>query len=306
MQFKGKYKFLFNMYPCLIGVDSKLGTDNFKCVESAYHAYKNPNRYGEFIRLNGYDAKALSKLIKVREDWEDTKHLIMLDLLCRKFTQRHLSLMLKRTFNLELIEENNWGDFYWGVCNGQGENKLGKIIMGIRDTLPIYVNKTVCFTGSKPKDLRGYDRNLYINDKQLMKDYILNLYKEGYREFITGGSQGIEQLVLECLVDLKDSLSDIIVTVFLPYKVYGSQFNFGDYFSYNWLLSLIEKVDNISVTNFITDKSEVFHSIIHNNEAMVNCSDLLVTIYKNLDNITDRCTKYANSLNKPVNSILLK
>jgi len=27
---------------------------------------------------------------------------------------------------------NHWGDRYWGVCDGKGENNLGKIQMGIR------------------------------------------------------------------------------------------------------------------------------------------------------------------------------
>lgn len=32
-----------------------------------------------------------------------------------------------------IIEVNNWGDTYWGVCNGIGDNHLGKILMKIRD-----------------------------------------------------------------------------------------------------------------------------------------------------------------------------
>lgn len=32
------------------------------------------------------------------------------------------------------IEETNWwGDIYWGVCNGKGENNLGKILMNVRE-----------------------------------------------------------------------------------------------------------------------------------------------------------------------------
>jgi predicted NAD-dependent protein-ADP-ribosyltransferase YbiA (DUF1768 family) len=28
-----------------------------------------------------------------------------------------------------LVEGNSWGDVFWGVCNGIGENNLGKILM---------------------------------------------------------------------------------------------------------------------------------------------------------------------------------
>jgi predicted NAD-dependent protein-ADP-ribosyltransferase YbiA (DUF1768 family) len=34
-----------------------------------------------------------------------------------------------------LIEENTWGDTFWGICKGQGENHLGRLLMQIRDEL---------------------------------------------------------------------------------------------------------------------------------------------------------------------------
>lgn len=30
---------------------------------------------------------------------------------------------------------NTWGDKVWGVCNGEGENRLGKILMRIRSEI---------------------------------------------------------------------------------------------------------------------------------------------------------------------------
>jgi hypothetical protein len=36
------------------------------------------------------------------------------------------------TINDDLVEGNNWNDTYWGVCNGIGQNKLGKILMRVR------------------------------------------------------------------------------------------------------------------------------------------------------------------------------
>ena len=35
----------------------------------------------------------------------------------------------------ELVEGNTWGDKVWGVCDGVGENNLGKTLMRIRDAL---------------------------------------------------------------------------------------------------------------------------------------------------------------------------
>jgi predicted NAD-dependent protein-ADP-ribosyltransferase YbiA (DUF1768 family) len=35
----------------------------------------------------------------------------------------------------KIVEGNNWGDTFWGVCNGQGQNMLGKILMKQRESL---------------------------------------------------------------------------------------------------------------------------------------------------------------------------
>ena len=40
-----------------------------------------------------------------------------------------------KTDDVELIEGNEWSDTFWGVCRGQGENWLGKILMKTRDNL---------------------------------------------------------------------------------------------------------------------------------------------------------------------------
>lgn len=47
----------------------------------------------------------------------------------------HTNIRLK-LINLEdylIIEENNWGDKEWGVCNGVGKNLLGICLMNLRD-----------------------------------------------------------------------------------------------------------------------------------------------------------------------------
>ena len=34
-----------------------------------------------------------------------------------------------------LVEGNDWGDTYWGMCNGEGKNYLGKMLMSIREEI---------------------------------------------------------------------------------------------------------------------------------------------------------------------------
>ena len=56
-------------------------------------------------------------------------------LLLQKFFIPELREKLLATGNEELIEGNWWGDTYWGVCKGKGENNLGKSLMKIRTEL---------------------------------------------------------------------------------------------------------------------------------------------------------------------------
>ena len=60
---------------------------------------------------------------------------IMVDLNLQKYTDVKLGTMLLESEEAYLEETNHWGDVYWGVCNGIGENKLGKLLMDIRDDL---------------------------------------------------------------------------------------------------------------------------------------------------------------------------
>ena len=58
---------------------------------------------------------------------------VMEELLRIKFSDGKLSSMLIDTGDVELIEFNDWGDRFYGVCRGVGRNELGKILMKIRE-----------------------------------------------------------------------------------------------------------------------------------------------------------------------------
>lgn len=59
----------------------------------------------------------------------------MEDLLRQKFSKTPLRRLLLATGEAELIEGNTWGDTYWGVCHGVGQNHLGCLLMKIRGEL---------------------------------------------------------------------------------------------------------------------------------------------------------------------------
>jgi len=129
-QFEGEYRFLSNFYPCKINAFG-LSFDN---AEAAFQSQKCVSRAPEFEHLSASSAKRLGRSVALRKDWETKKDLIMAQCVFAKFAQHELLLkLLLNTNNAPLIEGNNWGDCYWGLCNGVGENKLGQILVATRE-----------------------------------------------------------------------------------------------------------------------------------------------------------------------------
>ena len=130
-KFTDKYQFLSNFYPCKIEYQGKL----YHSVEAAYQAQKCPEEADRFVNISAKEAKKLGKKVKLRQNWNKIKVGVMYDLLKLKFTDPDLKQQLLETKNKELVEDNWWHDTYWGVCNGVGQNILGKLLMRIRDEL---------------------------------------------------------------------------------------------------------------------------------------------------------------------------
>lgn len=81
-------------------------------------------------------AKKLGAQCKMRGDWEEIKVKIMFHAVLLKFLQhKELAYKLIATGDAHLEEGNNWGDKFWGVCEGEGQNMLGKILMAVRNIL---------------------------------------------------------------------------------------------------------------------------------------------------------------------------
>lgn len=111
----------------------------FDCVENAYQAAKSPDRnlQLEFSKMSPYDTKAYWEThTEIRTDWDDVKLSLMTDFVWQKFySNSNLAQMLIATQDAVLEEGNDWGDVFWGICEGKGENKLGKILMDLRSEL---------------------------------------------------------------------------------------------------------------------------------------------------------------------------
>lgn len=132
MRFRDDYAFLSNMYPCKVVVNIE-GTEHcFTCAEAAFQAYKCPERAREFESMDGRTAKAAGRRVPLREDWNEIRDDVMREVLVSKFSDPVLRAKLQAV-DYEICEDNTWNDTYWGRCNGRGQNKLGQLLMEIRD-----------------------------------------------------------------------------------------------------------------------------------------------------------------------------
>jgi ribA/ribD-fused uncharacterized protein len=133
--FSDKYRFLSNHYPCEV----RWGGHEFTSSEHAFMAAKCV--YVKDILLiqaapTPGEAKRLGRTITLRKNWDNIKLEAMYDVVFDKFSRnKDIQKLLLDTGCATLIEGNTWNDTYWGMCNGKGENHLGKILMRVRDRL---------------------------------------------------------------------------------------------------------------------------------------------------------------------------
>lgn len=136
-QFKGKYAFLSNFWPCDVEIENII----YPSAEHAYQAMKTSNRDIKLcIKMlsTAAVAKELGKELNLRQNWPLLKLYYMQIIVHNKFNQNmNLGAMLINTGNKKLVEGNYWNDFFWGVNlkTGDGQNQLGKILTKTRDRL---------------------------------------------------------------------------------------------------------------------------------------------------------------------------
>lgn len=144
-EFRDKYFFLSNFY------DSKIYYNGltFKNAESAFQAQKccTKEEKLQFVELSPTSAKRLGRRVNLRSDWEEVKEQIMYEVVLAKFSQNpDIKEKLLDTDDMYLEEGNTWNDRFWGVCKGTGKNKLGHILMKVREELrTVENNKNGCY-----------------------------------------------------------------------------------------------------------------------------------------------------------------
>jgi len=96
--------------------------------------------YEEEIRKAKSPMKAAelgrSRKVRLRSDWDRVKDNVMFEAVRAKFTQHtELQELLLKTHTAHIIEHTE-NDDYWGDGgDGSGKNKLGKVLMQLREEL---------------------------------------------------------------------------------------------------------------------------------------------------------------------------
>jgi len=135
--FRDDYWFLSNFFRCRFTYNEF----EYKSVEHAFQAAKAIEKKDHdniAASKKPGEAKRWGRLVSLRQDWEKVKDGIMYDIVKAKFEQNlGLKKLLLDTGDAELLEGNTWGDVYWGVnsISEVGQNKLGKILMRVREEL---------------------------------------------------------------------------------------------------------------------------------------------------------------------------
>jgi hypothetical protein len=144
-------------------------------------------------------AKAGGRKAHLRPGWDDERLGVMEALLREKFKNGALMAKLQATHPHELVEGNTWGDRFWGVSEGQGENHLGRLLMLIRD------ERRVVTTVVNQKDHALQPGDVYIGrggawgnpfkiDAHGDRPEVIAQYREYLWQRIEEGSVTVEQL----------------------------------------------------------------------------------------------------------------
>ena len=117
-----------------------MGNNEYESVEHFYQAGKAETVTDHnIVRLASGpgSAKRAGRAIKKRDDWDEVRIAYMKLALTLKFDIDELGDMLLDTGDTYLEEGNDWKDTFWGTVHGVGENNLGRLLMQVRDEIPM-------------------------------------------------------------------------------------------------------------------------------------------------------------------------
>lgn len=148
---------------------------------------------------------------------------------------------------------------------------------------------TCCFTGGRPKSLIT-DKNPYQNDTIYIHliwnllTYLETMYENGYRNFVSGGAQGFDQLAFLAVDLLKKNHSDVQNIVFIPFRGQHSRWAYTGIFSQTEYTKMLNDADavvciNTEILPSQTPYHQIAHAMFERNHAMLTVSSYVIGQY---------------------------
>jgi len=163
--------FLSNFYNCPIIYKDLLFTSS----ECLYQGFKNPNELFKFVNITSKQSKKLGRTVLIQKNWDKIKSKKMYEVLKLKFDQNFdLKIKLLLTGKSFIEETNVWNDKYFGICNNEGKNRLGHLLMKLRENYCSDLKlKRYAGIGSRetPKEIQNLETK--IAKKMFLKNWTL-------------------------------------------------------------------------------------------------------------------------------------
>lgn len=174
---------------------------------------------------------------------------------------------------------------------------------------------TACFTGCRPKDLFGYEKDPYWPLVEYLTDLILDLHQQGVGRFISGGAQGFDQLAFWSVNRARSAAPDIINNVYVPFPAQPSRWRPTGLFSQAEYNLMLRNADHVRILADDPDPNEFYQAVqrLHSrNHTMVADSDLVIALlveghntdWQNTKGGTAECVRHARSQNVPVLAVV--
>lgn len=173
------------------------------------------------------------------------------------------------------------------------------------------MNKTIAFTGRRPKDLVGYDYNKYREFVKELTALLATTYGDN-TTFITGGAQGFDQLAfwaVNCVKKEHPKWHNIKNVVYVPFKGQESRWAKTGDFSQEDYRKMLRFADEVKYLNDSLSKySDIVKALHSRNHAMIDDCDKLVALYPSDDWKTSKggtaeAMRYADSIGKEIMQI---
>lgn len=278
LKFQGT--FLSNFAPAEVQIFG----ETYPTVEHAYQAAKTTNdseRYAiQHCKTPG-EAKKLGRTLTLRPQWDEIKDEVMQTLLEQKFQIPQYRAQLVATGTARLVEGNTWGDRYWGMVDGAGQNKLGLIITAIRTRL-----QRESFEIQDPEEVLV----------DLAVEY-LNRVKPAL--VITGMALGWDTALALACVKL-----NIPYMAALPFPKQASRWPEQSQKRWRFLLSKAKLV--VAVGSDELADADIKAAMQWRNEFMVDNAQLILACYDGTPGGTQNCVKDAQEQGKTIVNTYLR